>query len=346
MKTSRQRVAASSLAMKITALCTSFIILFLSLSSSAQAAVPWPGEAWSSAVNLSGLDSEFSEDLSGAHWNPETRTLWVCQNGVDKVWTLVEDGAGNLKINDDGFYHEWDLGNMDLEGITQAALDQDVIYALDENGYVRSYDLSNQNVVSLHAWDIRAYLNSIGGSGPEGITFVPDGWLQAQGFVDGEGAPYVSQLGMQGLIFVGHQNGGQVYVFDLDPAADNTLSFVGKFRTSRDETAGLEFDRSNGWLYVWHNIGSNYLEITDLTSAPAGADERVFNSVIEYVGPTTGNLEGFALAPQSSEDRWCFITRDDGGSDSLRWFQSFVPLTDTTPSNATYLPLVARQWAD
>jgi len=48
------------------------VVLSLIFCLPAEAAEPWPGEPWAAAVNLSDLDSEFGQDLSGAHWNAET----------------------------------------------------------------------------------------------------------------------------------------------------------------------------------------------------------------------------------------------------------------------------------
>jgi hypothetical protein len=287
----------------------------------AQAATPWPGETWQQAENLTGLSSAFTNNLSGAHWNPNTRTLWVCLNGPGKFWALTEDGNGSFEI--DG---EWYPGG-DLEAITQVDLDDPSVYVMVEGqDKIRRYDVTDQGVVSLMTeWNIGAYVPTSGGAGSEGITFVPDAWLVANGFVDRHGDPYASQNGMGGLMFVAHQNGGRVYAFDLDPDSGG-YDFVGGYVTSRGESSGLEFDRSSGTLYVWHNTGGNFIELTDLSSFVRPDGQRQFVSSEEYNGPKGGNLEGIAVTPVSSGDDAIFITDDNNQNGAaLMWFREFVP---------------------
>jgi len=138
----------------------------------------------------------------------------------------------------------------------------------------------------------------------------------------------VSSNGMGGLMFVGHQSGGYVHVFDLS-RVNNTFVYVGRYKTGETETAGLEFDRSTGKLYLWHNIGSNFLEVTELGSYVDGTERRL-RPLIEYTGPRTGNLEGFALAPTPETNNWCFMTDDDNSNgEAILWFRQFQPVEDT-----------------
>ncbi|GEM_PF-950265 len=318
----------------MTRLVAVFLLTIVPLSASADS---WPAESWSDAVNMTALDSEFQEDLSGAFWNPQTRVLWVCQNGLAKIWALVEDGTGGFVVRTDGsgMRYEWDLGMQDLEDLTQVNLAQDVIYAIDEGaGTIFSVDLSAPDThLILHSWNVSSFLPEyVSGYGPEGIAFVPDEWLACRQFMDSTGQRRLSQKGMNGLMFLAHQQEGRIYVFDLNPDLNNDVWLVGEYDTARNESCAAGFDRDLGLLCIWHNTGSNYLEWTDLTSIPVSGSIRQFRMVQEFTGPISGNLEGFAAAPQapSAPDSWCFITRDDGGSDSLRWFRSFR-LPDVTP---------------
>lgn len=288
---------------------------------------PWPGEPWQQAQNLTFLDDDFGKNLSGAAWNPETRTLWVCVNAPGKFLALVEDGAGSFKVDvRNGQRAEFAPGG-DLEGITQADYKDPSVYLMAEGeDIIRRYDTSAYGVVRLtHSWNIKAHVPTSGGAGSEGITFVPDAWLTSKGFVDKTGAPYVSRNGMGGLFFVAHQNGGQVYVFDLN-AAGTALSFVGAYKTSRTESSGLEFDRSTGKLYVWHNLGTNYLEVTDLASVALADGTRQFKTLKEYDSPKAGNLEGVALTPAAAHEHGVFLVDDDGQDGyALMRFRNFAP---------------------
>lgn len=304
-----------------------FLAIWISYSNIASAASPWPGEAWTDSANLTSLDSDFQANLSGAHWNESTQTLWVCLNGPGRFWALVPDGRGNFEIDSqNGRAAEWS-GAGDFEGITQVNLDEPFVYIMAEGeDNIKKFDVSVYgSPVLTRQWNISRYVPTSGGSGSEGITFVPDKWLRLNGFVDGNGVPTTSQNGMGGLMFVAHQNGGSVYVFDLDPNSNN-VNFVGAYKTLRSESSGLEFDRSSGKLYIWHNIGSNFIEITDMTSFIAANGQRYFSSTKEYQAPKGGNLEGIALTPATSENSWFFITDDSNQNGAaLMWFDSFEP---------------------
>ena len=317
-----------------TGICPTALVavgMLIWLASAAMAASPWPAEPTSQAVKLTALDAEFNAlNMSGAAWNPVTRTLWLANNS-GQFWALVEDGVGSFRVatNAAGTKAKWFPGG-DLESICQADFSQALVYLMDEDGWIREYDVSQFGVIHENRnWDIRAQCPEVGGTtGPEAITFVPDEWLQREGFQATNGAPCVSSNGMGGLMFVGHQNGGHVYVFDLN-RTNNTFAYVGRYQTGETETAGLEFDRSTGKLYVWHNVGSNYLEVTELNSYLEGAERRL-RPLIEYVGPRTGNLEGFALAPTAGTNHWCFMTDDNNlDGEAILWFRQFAPVEDT-----------------
>jgi hypothetical protein len=304
------------------------LVLFV-CTGKGRAEFPWPGEEWTAAVRCTHLDPDFRNNMSGACWNPTTRTFWVCCNGGPSAfWALREDGAGGLAIatNSAGVPAKYNLGQGDLEGICQVDCSAELVYLMFEGvDLIREYDVSTYGSAILRKqWNISAYVPTGKGLGSEGITFVPNAWLKRGGFTDAGGAPYASTNELGGLMFVAHQNGGRVYVFDLNHK-NATVRCVGAYRTSRSESSGLEFDRSTGLLYVWHNTGPNYLEVTKLSSEAVGAERRL-TSVVEFVGPKGGNLEGIAIAPAKGNDRWCLIVDDDNQDDAaLMWFRQFNP---------------------
>lgn len=306
----------------------------------------WPAEAITEALNLTAVEgaepNDFYSDLSGASWNAVTRRLWVCRNGPggdqSKFWALREDGSGTFVVDErDGRRAEW-TGFGDLESITQADLARDVVYLLVEGEEsVKAFDVSTYGTaVPGVVWNLRAYLPLNAGSGAEGLTFVPDAALSAAGFVDRNGAPTTSRRGMGGLMFVGHQNGGALFVFDLDPAGG--FDFVGEYRTSSAETAGLEFDRSTGVLWIWHD-DVDTLEKASLRSSPvSGQTYRRIETLSVFSGPSRENNEGIAVF--GVEDcrngvRDFFMTVDGGGSRSLLDYRRFTdgcPATDPPPA--------------
>jgi hypothetical protein len=135
-------------------------------------------------------------------------------------------------------------------------------------------------------------------------------------------------------MFVGHQNAGGLYVFDLNRTT-GAFDFVGRYATAYDETSGLEFDRSTGELHIWHNTSGNVIEISDLTSVAAGFGPRKMTTTRLIAGPRTGNLEGIASTPNSTGEGWWWFT-DDGNRNgaALTWFQQF-PISGATQSPLT-----------
>lgn len=290
---------------------------------------PWPAETNTAAVKLTLVNTNLNDtNMSGASWNPATRTLWLANNS-GRIFALVENGAGSFRVatNSSGTEARWYPGG-DLESICQVNFTDSVVYVMDEDGWIREYDVSQYGVVLQNRnWDIRTQCPEVGGTGPEAITFVPDEWLAREGFQSASGTLYTSTNGMGGVMLVGHQSNGYVHVFDLNPTRTN-YGYVGRFKTGRSETAGLEFDRETGKLYVWHNLDGNYLEVTELSSYVDGADRRL-RQLAEYAGPRAGNLEGFALVPTPGTDDWCFVTDDDNSnSEAVMWYRQFRPSED------------------
>lgn len=287
----------------------------------------WPGETWAESTDLTSLNpTGWASNLSGAYWNPETRRLWVCTNGPARFWSLNEDGGGGFELE-----REYS-GTGDLEGITQIGTASDRTFVIDESARIlRAYRIDTG--AAAGTWTL-SDIPDWGNSGPEGIAFVPDAWLAQSGFVDGSGTAYPQSVhggaGFGGVLFVAVQTNGWVYAFDV--RTDGTQTFVGRYLTSRTESCELAFDASTGRMYILHNTGGNWLEVTDLTSTPVGGD-RKFTTLSEIQVPSDSNIEGFALTPAVSAsgmpgDQWCFFTDDSAASGALRWFRE-LPSTMT-----------------
>jgi WD40 repeat protein len=328
-----EAILPESRSMKAAILPTLLAVL-LSGSIAARAVEPWPAETNTAAAPLTGIDAGLNAvNWSGASWNPQTRTLWLaCNSGY--FWALVENGAGSFRVatNAAGTKAKWSPGG-DFEGICQTDSNTNLVYVMDENGYIREYDVSRYDVTNAtHVWDVRTQCPEVGGaSGGEGIAFIPNDYLRRQKFCHTNGSLCVSTNGMGGLMFVGYQNDGEVYVFDLN-RGNNTYAFVGHYKTGRAETADLEFDRASGELYVWHNPANiNYLEVVELNSAVDGTGRRL-RQLVEYNGPRTGNLEGFAVVPSAAtnDSGGCIVTDDDNqNGEAVVWYRQFQPIADT-----------------
>ncbi len=108
---------------------------------------------------------------------------------------------------------------------------------------------------------------------------------------------------------------------------------MGDVSASASETAALAFDRSSGFLDVWHDGDFDVLEKCRLaSSAVAGQSYRRLDSVRTYDGPTHQNNEGIAFFPADEcreGRRPFFLTVDDGGSGSLFEYASFADGCET-----------------
>ncbi len=299
----------------------------------------WPASTWSGAMNLTSVMNAVGvTDLSGLHFNPTNNRLYGVQDD------------GHLRVL------QWDLqtnlfsqvANVSIgggpEGITQANLFANEFYTIDENNYeIRRYVYSANfsTVTEYKHWNLLvapSLMPDTGNTGPEGIVFIPDSFLSSIGFVSGQtGQPYTSVKGLGGLFFVANQDQGYVWVFDVNPNANNDFAFVGKYETNRTESCDLAFDRSTGLMYILHNItGNNRLEVTDLSTSVNGEILK-FTTLKDYLitnpSGNNDNVEGFALTPKCPENgiTSAWLCRDVGTSESasikqdvLRWFPNFV----------------------
>lgn len=302
------------------------------------AEIAWPAESWSAATNLTSVEgagaNDFYNDLSGATWNPVTRRLWVCRNGpggaASKFWALKEDGQGSFQVDTkNGNRGEW-TGFGDLEGITMANYNESSVYLMIEGEEsIKEYDVSVYGTAVLkNTWNTSSFLPLNGGSGAEGITFIPDSFLISEGFVDQNGNPYVSHNGMGGIMLVAHQNGGKIYAFDLN-RTNGTFDFVGAYKTNNVESCELAFDRTDGRLYILHGASINTIEVTTLASTVVGGERKLYEQYT-YGRPTgsdvNANIEGMAIVSNqdcSGNRRSLFLTIDDGAAGSLLWFKQF-----------------------
>ncbi|MBL0012651.1 MAG: T9SS type A sorting domain-containing protein [Flavobacterium sp.] len=317
----------------------SLLVLMFLFSFQGIRAQIWPASTWSGATNLTSVMNAVGvTDLSGLHFNPTNNRLYGVQDD-GRLRVLQWDLQTNLFAQ---------IANVSIgggpEGVTQANLYANEFYTIDENNYeIRRYVYSTNfsTVTEYKHWNLLlapSIMEDTGNTGPEGIVFIPDSFLSSIGFVSEQtGQPYTSVKGLGGLFFVANQDQGNVWVFDVNPNANNDFAFVGKYETNRTESCDLAFDRSTGLLYILHNIsGNNRLEVTDLSTASNGGMFK-FTTLKDYLitnpSGNNDNIEGFALTPKCPENgiTSAWLSRDVGTSeassikqDVLRWFSNFV----------------------
>lgn len=308
-----------------------WILLFV-VHSNVNTQSAWPSSNWDVATNLSGImSSQGVEGLSGVHYNPSKKQLFLVQDhGRLKIIQLNEQSGNHMLLTDHN------LGG-DLEGITQINDTDNEFWVIKENEHkIERYQYNNNfsSITTMHSWNLllpQAGMNVTDNGGPEGICFVPDSYLQKSGFVSSvSGLPYTSQKGMGGLIFIAHQNQGKIWVYDINMNLNDDLILVGVYNSNRNESCGLNFDRSTGLLYILHNIDNNYLEITDLSVSLVGQQYK-FNLVQEFnvTVPTDGskNIEGVAVAPKCDDlqNPTLWLVRDASGAASAQVLKQFRP---------------------
>ena len=191
--------------------------IFMPLRSASPEPYAWPGESWSTAIDLTYLNpSEWAGNLSGAFWNPQSRSLWLADNS-GYFTELKEDGLG-------GFVMERDYspsGKPDLEGITQADLGADRIYLMCEReNYIREFAISTG--AETKYWNLTPTVGNLGNDGTEGIAYIPNSWLAASGFRDGVGNLYPESVhgaqGLGGIMLVAVQDTGGAHKGYIYPA--------------------------------------------------------------------------------------------------------------------------------
>jgi hypothetical protein len=228
------------------------------------------------------------------------------------------------------------------EGITQVDYAANEFYTIDEKHYeIRrfTHNPDFSNVILAHKWNLLVDYSGMvdtGNDGPEGIVFVPDRYLSAVGFISSEtDEKYTSKKGMGGLIFIAHQKKGLIWVFDVNPDKDDDFVLVGKYKTNRNESCDLAFDRSTGLLYILHNADENTLEVTDMsTTQHSGKGKFIMKTEYQIPNPTGNiNIEGFAVAPKFADPKqvsvWlCRDVSDDEPveyqKDCLWWYRPFA----------------------
>ena len=299
----------------------------------------WPASSWSTATNLtSTMDAGGVTDLSGLHFNPTNNRLYAVQgDGRLRVLQWITTTNTFAQIADQAI----DGGP---EGITQANLYANEFYTIDENNYeIRRYTHTPNfsTVTEFKHWNLLnapSPMQDTGNTGPEGIVFIPDSFLVSSGFISQQtGQPYTSVKGLGGLFFIAHQEEGMIWVFDINPNANNDFAYIGQYQTNHEESCDLAFDRSTGLLYILHNIaGNNRLEVTNLTTTLNGSARKFVYSKDYLITNPTGNndnIEGFALTPKCPENgitsAWLCRDVENNESqstqeDALRWFPTFI----------------------
>ncbi len=279
---------------------------------------PFPAESRTSAQSLfvsgsAGIQGQ--DNWSGAYWSSENQTLWLCRN---------KHGFRSYRFDGESFALDGDYRiSADFEGITQVNPGSREVYVLAENDQeLHRYEASSgQSARLLQIWDLSDLVASE--EGLEGLTFVPDAFLQAQGFRQQDGGFYGgSEGGLGGLMMLSFQEGGDIFALDLDAGRDDFV-VVGRYRAPTPSTRGLEFDRLSGLLFM---VDATNVAAVALSTTGQGFNQS-FDIAAFYNGPGPAGAEGLAIDLSASPAPWAIITDDDNssGNTAVLWYRQFRP---------------------
>lgn len=292
---------------------------------------PWPG-----ANNVTTVDgvNAFAQDMSGLH--VEGSAVWAINNGTSTLYELAWNGSTWVPARTWTLGYQVGAGAPDTEDVTLADGAAYAVAERDNNADTVSrlsilrYDVSGTSgaLVATHEWNLTAQLPVVGPNvGFEAITFVPDSFLVASGFVDeSTNAAYNPALYPHhgtGLFAVGVEQTALVYLLALDHAA-GTARVVATINPGDVTVKALAFDRDVG--YLWSTCGAPCANQTRVMAVSAGK----FVTKRTFARPSTmANIanEGIAVAPESScmGGMKAFYWVDDNATDGHSLRRDTIP---------------------
>lgn len=331
---------------------------------------PWPG---AQTVTYADRTETFPGDLSGLAFDPANPdVLWAAQNKKGTLYKLTRDADDNF-VPAAGWPRDpkyvGGSGSVDSEGI---AIGPDgFVYLTSErdneasgiskNAILR-YDPSSPagaTITPTSQWDLNSFLPTVGSNlGLEGVTFVPDSFLTANGFKDQSTGvaydPATYPLHGSGLYFVALEANGALYGFALD-SDGHTAHKVATVASGFPALADVDFDPELNRLRA---VTDDTVDgKTSLLKIDGSGDFVVDAAYDRPAGMPNLNNEGLAVAPQSRcvDGKKEVLWADDGDTDlhSLRRgsidctvlaLTAPVPTLSGTPTVGQTLTAAAGSW--
>jgi Lamin Tail Domain len=312
----------------------------------------WPGGQ--SVVAVDPLNT-YSSNLSGLDYEPSGSAapgvMWAVRNGgPNALYRLIRNGSGQW-VSDTA--NGWSAGknvlfpsgtgNPDAEGVTMGGYSSAAgmfvsternndTSATSRNAILR-FDVtgSTSTLTANGDWNITADIPANGANlGLEGITWVPDSYLVANGFRNSAGALYVPSAFPNhgsGLFLVGVEGGGAIHAYALNLTDGSTFIKVATFNSTLVDTRGynsvmdLQFDNETNELWAVCDDGCSGRSAVFRINPTSGTFTRVALFERPTDLPNTNN-EGFTFAPIaecSGGNRPAFWADDNNvGGNALR----------------------------
>lgn len=270
----------------------------------------WPGGTTVATADANGV---LGGDVSGlAYEAGATDALWAVNNGDGALVRLTKDGSAWTAASTRALHYPGGAGIPDSEGLTLTAGNSagGVYVATERNNaantvsrpaVLRFSTAGTGDLTATDEWNLTADLPAVAANaGLEGIAWVPDSYLTAQGLHDEHtGAAYspASYPGHgEGLFAVGLEGNGRIYLYALVPGG--TFTRVTSFPSGFASVMDLAWDPERAGLWAVCDDTcqgrTTILRIDD-------TDNFVVDEAFERPsGMPNLNNEGFALTPRSA----------------------------------------------
>ena len=300
------------------------------LPASALAPAAWPGSAsvavadpqcaWKTTTGPEG------RDVSGLVFDPSNANVLYSVKNKSWVFRMVKQGETWVADTSNG----WGAGKQiffpgstdtqtnqpDSEGLTIGA-DGALYVTTERNNAANTIPLNSilrfdpaqagTQLVATDEWNLTAEFPELHAGnkteanlGFEGVTFVPDGYLTGNGFVDQSTGKAYKPIDYPthgtGLYFAALENDGKLYAYALN--SDHSFHRVAVVDTGMGHVMDVAFDADTQRIWA---LCDNTCGVTSTVLKVSATGSIVPD--VAYAKPAAlpvNNLEGFALAPNST----------------------------------------------